>query len=67
MRAVNVVQALYGGDSLYAGHIDMYAAVRNRTSSGLVIIGGTGYAQVCLMLQASNCVSGCTRTPFDGM
>ena len=38
-------QALYGGDPLYAGMAEMYAAVRNASASNLVIIGGTGYAQ----------------------
>jgi hypothetical protein len=38
-------QALYGGDPLYAGHADMYDAVRKNAPQGLVIIGGTGYAQ----------------------
>ena len=38
-------QALYGGDPLYAGHADMYRAVRKNAPQGLVIIGGTGYAQ----------------------
>ena len=38
-------QALYGGDPLYVGMSEMYKAVRNVTSTGLVIIAGTGYAQ----------------------
>jgi hypothetical protein len=38
-------QALYGGDPLYVGMSEMYKAVRNYSSTGLVIIAGTGYAQ----------------------
>ena len=46
-------QALYGGDPLYAGHADMYWAVRN-VSQALVIIGGTGWAQDAAGLLAIN-------------
>ncbi len=47
-------QALYGGDPLYAGHADMYAAVRAVNKKALVIIGGTGYAQDAAGLLAIN-------------
>ena len=38
-------QALYGGDSRYAGMAEMYAVVRSHAPQALVVIGGTGYAQ----------------------
>lgn len=38
-------QALQGGDPRYAGMTEMYDAVRRNDPNGLVVIGGTGWAQ----------------------
>ena len=47
-------QALYGGDPLYVGMSEMYAAVRNHTATGLVVMAGTGWAQDATSLIAAS-------------
>ena len=38
-------QALQGGDYRYAGMTEMYDAVRRNAPKGMVVIGGSGWAQ----------------------